>query len=162
MIDLKKNSSICSLLMMIGGLMGVLSLFLVWLDVNGSTLTGWSILFGNYNTFLSLVGYSNFYMLYVPYIAFTFSFYGFVSGLMLLRRSRSNGGTGSAIAGIVVLVTAVLFSTYSRTVTSTFTMSIADYLSTGFYLAVAAGILMFVFGVLREVFHRAEKKANKR
>lgn len=149
-------------MILIGGLIGVLSLFMIWVDGgNGLSATGWDAAY-NYNTFLlPLVGYTNFYLVWIPMIVLMLSLSGVADGATLIVRRRVRGGMTSAVFGAIILVAVIIFSRFSTPLTQTCSFNMADYLGIGVYMAAAAGALMLIFGALRAVYKPTKKTNGK-
>lgn len=144
----------------IGGLIGLISVFVVWVNGNGLTITGIGIIYDYNNTLLALIGYRDLYILFIPLIVLSFSASGLVNGSMLAVRKTNRGGAGIAIYGAIMLLATVVFIMYSRPITTECMFYMSDYISIGVYMAVAGGILMMVFGALKVALRRTSKKAE--
>ena len=143
MTDFKALSSIYSILILIGGLIGVLAVFLAWIDINGIfisyTWSGWEIIRESINN-PALGDISDSYAQWMPLIVLIFSVVGLLIGLTALLKPRKEVGAGAIVCGILVVIAGILFYTYE---------SISNYAGTGIYLAIVAGIVMVIFGALR-------------
>ena len=160
MADSKKSSLVFAVMILIGGLIGIISLFLIWVEGNGLSITGWEVAYNN-SSLLPLVGYNNSYLLWVPMIVLMLSLSGAINGAALISHRRARGGIASAAFGAIILGAVIIFSQFSRPLTQTYSFNMADLIGTGVYMAAVAGVLMLVFGVLRAVSKPSNKTDKK-
>jgi hypothetical protein len=140
MNDLTAKSSIFSILIIIFGLIGVIGVFLAWLDAGfGFTMSGWEIIRETINDpSLNMSDYE--YLKWMPLITLIFSLIAMIIGLLALLKPKKEIGAGALAAGIVVAIAAALFL---------FQFPIDDVMGAGVYIALVSGILMIVGGALR-------------
>jgi len=137
-------SSIYSILILVGGLIGIIAVFLAWIDVDfgifGSyTVSGWEIVRESLED-PALGDISESYVQWMPLIVLIFSVVGLLIGLTALLKPRKEMGAGAIVCGILAVIAGILFYTYE---------SISDVAGMGIYLAMVAGIVMVIFGALR-------------
>jgi magnesium-transporting ATPase (P-type) len=143
-IDFKKTSKIYSVLIIIGALIGILAVFLTWVELGPSgTMTGLEL---SIETLTDPKVYSS-YITWLPLVVLIASLNAAINGAVSATRSGRGGGSSAAVTGVILTVTAVLFITDPFNSGSGMT----DFVSIGAYLAVAAGVLVTIFGVLREI-----------
>jgi uncharacterized membrane protein (UPF0136 family) len=133
MADFKVTSSIYSTLIIIGGLVGIVSVFMAWLDVDR---TGWEII--NNPIYGSI---ADSYIQWMPLVVLIIAFNGLFAGLTALIRPRKGIGAGAIVCGILMIVAAVLFFIHDKPI-------LTDN-GAGVYLAMVAGVLLVIFGALR-------------
>jgi len=144
--DLRPAPSIYSILIMIGGLMGIISVFLTWISIDFSlwtfTMTGWEVVEESFSgTVMGDLAGS--YAQWMPLIVLTFSAAALIMGAAALIRPRNCAAAGSIICGGLVVAANILFCTYD---------GLYKTAGGGIYLAAAAGFVIAVFGVLRMPF----------
>jgi hypothetical protein len=135
-----------SILIMVGGLLGLLSVFMAWFEISIGWVTvsmsGWEIIRE------SVDGMDGGYVQWTPLIVMIFSVIALLIGLSTLVKPHKAAGMGALVSGILVLIGAILFYTYTEKV-GLVTLRMSDYLGTGVYLAIVAGIIIIIFGALR-------------
>ena len=139
MVDIKAKSSIFSIIILIVGLIGIISVFMAWFDFYGFTKSGWEI--------FNESGSGDPYVMYMPVIVLAFSIIAMIIGLIGLIKPMKEMGAGVIVSGILVVIAAILYYTYSETGLTTIKMG--DYAGIGLWLAMIAGILLIIFGALR-------------
>lgn len=144
MVDLKAKSTIYSVIALVGALIGIIGIFVVWMEYEflfiEVTRTGWEFITNSLdNPDFSLDGYVK----WTPLIVLVFSVIGLIVALLGIARPGRSGGIGAAVSGIFVLLGAILFILYSD---NGFKMS--EYIGMGVYLAVIAGVILLIFGIL--------------
>jgi hypothetical protein len=139
---------IASILIMIGGLIGILSVFTAWFTLDlwltSVSWSGWEIFRDSTGDLAD--GYSQ----WMPLVVLIFSVIAALIGLFSLFKPSKTIGGGAIVCGILVLVGAILFATYTETA-GPLSMKYMDFIDTGVYLAIVAGIVIIVFGAVRMI-----------
>ncbi|MCL2148543.1 MAG: hypothetical protein FWH47_04320 [Methanomassiliicoccaceae archaeon] len=133
MVDSK--AALFSILMMVGGAIGVASVFSPW-----TALTGWELM-KNMIDGLSGGSLSSFYG-WIPLMVLVSSISALITGLVAIASTKRAFGSGMISAGVMMAIIAILFI---------FTDT-SGVIGTGVYMAVAAGIVMAASGALRSSF----------
>ena len=137
-------STVYSLLIIAGGLIGIVGVFLAWIDLGGIySVSGWEIIRESLDN-PSLSGISDDYVKWMPLIVLVFSVIGLLCGIASAAKPNKVVGAGTILCGIFAIIAVIVFWTYSW---GPFHMS--DYIGTGVYLAAAGGALLVIFGALR-------------
>ncbi|MCL2317919.1 MAG: hypothetical protein FWC44_02530 [Methanomassiliicoccaceae archaeon] len=142
MFDLKSRSSIFTLIVLIAGLAGIISMFLTW----ESFFDGYHLWIYSGWGYISDLIESPFYVyvVWVPLFVLIFSLVATIFAALSLFKSRTDFGVIMILSGIFWVIAAVAFILYTAP-----GYSMVDYAGIGFYLAFAAGILVLLFGLLR-------------
>ena len=130
------NSGGVRALAAIGGVIGVIGVFLAWFDLGyGLEVTGWDFIDSMIESeTLDVEGYP----VYMPAVVMVFSVIGLIGA--------AAGSKGAAVfSGILVLAAFVLFAMYSWEGFIT-TIHMYDYLGIGAYMAAASGFILIVAG----------------
>jgi len=140
-VNLSSKSSIFSLIVIIGAIIGIVSVFIAWFSVTDfgftMSLTGWDIC-SRSNGFGS-----GEYVVWMPLVALIFSVVALLSGLVYLVVKQKVICVVSIVSGILIIVAAILFISYSS-----YGVHMWDYLGIGTYLAIISGLLVIIFGAL--------------
>ncbi|MDR1954772.1 MAG: hypothetical protein LBP82_02320 [Candidatus Methanoplasma sp.] len=141
MVDNKARTMIFALIVLMSAVIGIVGVFMVWLDFGVPTYTGWEFFMKTLNG-TSFGGLSDSYPAYMPMLVLMFSLSGAISGLVAAIRPGRANGPGTMLNGIVVAIASIVFIWYfSNNFTS-------EVLGTGVYIGAAAGVLMLLFGAL--------------
>jgi hypothetical protein len=132
---------ISSIMIMIGGLIGILAVFTAWISMDllivKVSMTGWEI---TKEAFKDGSDYAQ----WMPLLVLIFSVIALLIGLSTFVKPHKAAGAGALASGILVLIFVILFWTYTEP-----GYHMSDWVSTGVYLAAAAGVLILIFGALR-------------
>ncbi|MCL1810944.1 MAG: hypothetical protein FWG41_01810 [Methanomassiliicoccaceae archaeon] len=144
MTDYKSTSSIYSILVLLGGLIGVIAVFIAWISMDLGLwgtfeVTGWEIIRESLDN-PSLGSLSDDYVQWMPLLVLIFSAIGLITGLIGVLKPRKEFGAGAVVCGLLTIVAAVVFYLYDF---------IKDFAGMGIYLAIVAGVMMLIFGALR-------------
>jgi len=138
MVDIKAKSSIFSIIILILGLIGIISVFMAWLDFGfGITMSGWEV----FND-LNISGAP--YIIWMPLVVLIFSIIALIIGLIGIIKPMKEMGAGVIVSGILLVIAAILFYTYSEDGDK-----MSELVGIGLWLALIIGVLLIVFGALR-------------
>ena len=126
-----------SFMILAGGAMGIAAFFMVWESYGILSLTGYEIT-------REFTTYGAAYINWMPLIALMAAVSITIAGLVAVLRPNRGIGWGVVISGIIVAAAAIIFYLYTD---GAFHMS--NYVGTGVYLALTAGMLVVLFGILR-------------
>jgi len=146
------------ILMMIGAVIGMLSVLFAWFTVEFLTFR---ISYAGHDFFLRSLDYPDVYpdvgyYAFVPFVIVAGSALAFFSLAISVQTGNKKGAIFALILGAVSLVAAALYSTYPKSLMG-FTSAKAnlvaeirlmDYLDIGFYMAVIGSIILVVGGVI--------------
>jgi len=139
-IDLKSQSSMSSLIVIIGAIIGIASVFITWYSVSdfGFTysMTGWDI-------YSQGKDFNGGYFIWMPLLTLIFSVIALLSGLVYFAVRQKAINLISILFGILIIVAAILYATYSSDGDSLY-----NYLGIGVYLAIISGLLVIISGAL--------------
>ncbi len=150
MVDIRAKSSIYSIIVLIGAIIGIAGIFLAWFqaDVMVTTISssGWDIIQnaidkGDFDL-------SDGYYRWMPLIVLVFAVIAALNSLVSIARPGRTGGIIAVISGLLMIIAAILFITYSETDLGVTWFKMSDYLGVGVYLAIVAGALSLIFGAL--------------
>ncbi|MDR0309508.1 MAG: hypothetical protein LBH88_01955 [Candidatus Methanoplasma sp.] len=144
MTDFKAKSSIYSIMIMIGGLIGIIAVFMAWIDIDfgilGSyTMSGWEITTESLKN-PSLGNIDDNYVRWMPLLVLIFSVVGLLIGLTALLKPRKEIGAGAVVCGILAILAGILFYINDN---------LSDVIGLGVFIAMAAGVLLVITGALR-------------
>ena len=144
MTDFKAKSSIFSFLIIIGALVGIVSVFTAWISIDfgffGSiSWSGWEIVRSGLDQ-PDLGNLSSNYVQWMPLVVLLFSVIALLIGLAALVKPRKEMGIGAVLCGIITIIAAALFYLDG---------DLSGVIGNGVYIAMAAGAIMFIFGALR-------------
>lgn len=150
MVDVRSRSAIYSIVVLLGAIVGIAGVFMAWLQIDlfvGTySVSGWEIL-NNAIEDSTLDNIVDGYPRWMPLIALVFAVIALLNSLVAIARPGKTGGIIAVISGLLMIVSVILFATYSETVLL-WTFKASDYISTGVYMTAVAGILILIFGVL--------------
>jgi len=148
MKDNKARSSAFSILIIVGGLIGIIAVFLAWLSMEWGGITifsmsGWEVMREGFDQ-PNLSNLSDNYVQWMPLIVLLFSVIALFIGLAALVKPKKEMGIGAVMCGIIMIIAAIVFYTYKS-----FGVAVSDFAGMGIYLAMAAGVVLLIFGALR-------------
>ena len=144
MTDFKAKSSIFSFLIIIGGLIGIVAVFMAWISVQWGGITlfsmsGWEIVKSGLDQ-PDLGNLSSNYVQWMPLIVLIFSVIALLIGLAALVKPKKEMGIGAVLCGVITVIAAALF--YAD-------IDLSDFFGAGGYVAMLAGAILLIFGALR-------------
>ncbi|MCL2148811.1 MAG: hypothetical protein FWH47_05685 [Methanomassiliicoccaceae archaeon] len=142
MVEFESKASRYAIIALMGGIVGIVSVFVAWLDYWGIvTVSGWKVLTTILeNTSLSEIGEN--YPFYMPLVILVFSVCGMLCGLLALFKPGRAGGRGAVLSGAIVAVAPVFF------IWKMYDGGASEVLSFGAFVAIAAGVVMVISGAL--------------
>jgi len=138
MKDLKSRSSIFSIIVLVAGLVGIISLFLTWESFSLGSFSGWDYITAVFNSPYVI------YTEWVPLFVLIFSVVATIFAALVFFKPRMEFGVIIIISGIFWVIAAAVFIMYTEP-----SYRMIDHAGIGFYLAFIAGIILLVFGILR-------------
>ena len=158
------------ILMMIGAIIGMLSVFFAWFTVE---FLIFRISYAGHDFLLRSFDYPDpfrgvGYYAYVPFVIVAGSALAFFSLMFSLQSGSKKGAIFALVLGAVMLVSAVLYSTYPKSLMM-FTSADAnlvteirlmDHLDIGFYLAVIGSIILIVGGVIILLYTKTHREVQ--
>ena len=177
MNDLKTIPSVLSIAIVVAGLIGIISVFLVWISSgNGVTSTGWEYIFRQSSggdgggamfdfsriteNFYPGSSYPQIIFGWEPILVLIFSAVALIFGAYLIFKPKKELVPGVIISGILVVIAALSLyrridtfntqiSNFNTLIPDTQTPIMSNFAGIGLFFAMAAGILLILFGVLR-------------
>ena len=141
--NVEDRSMIYSILIALGGLLGVGGAFVVWLSMDAGalghiTFSGWGIIRDGFDQ--QILGDVSSYVRWMPLVALIASVIAAISGFVAFIKPIKMVGAFALVCGVVIIAAVVLFVLYGN---------FSDHIGSGVYLTVAAGLIAVIFGTLR-------------
>jgi hypothetical protein len=134
-----------SAFIIIGGLLGILSVFLAWIDFGGLfTMSGWEIIQNSIES-PSLSTLEDDYFKWMPLVVLIFGALGLLLGISAIAKPNKVAGGGAAFCGILMIIAVIVYMMYSIAPN----VILMEYSGIGTFLAGGAGTLLLIFGLLR-------------
>jgi hypothetical protein len=139
-------NAVFKILIFVGAVLGVASVFTTWLSfelgVYTEHITGWDM--------IKNIWYdgeiSNEPIVYMSAAILVFSIIALAGAVSLIMSSRRKKGTLVIISGAIITASAILFSMYTIS-NEVVRIEFMDFLGVGIYLATTTGMLIFIGGV---------------
>jgi hypothetical protein len=140
MTDNNSTATAFTAMIVIGGLIGIISLFFAWADYDGFTMSG-----GRYvlEVTLSPEHILEDVTVLMPHVVLILSLIVTILGLSAIKKQDSAVGRTAIVCGILVIIAAIAW------VYMPSEMWLPEWTGVGTYIAAAAGVLMVISGVLR-------------
>ncbi|MCL1978639.1 MAG: hypothetical protein FWG60_00545 [Methanomassiliicoccaceae archaeon] len=141
MAGTKKVLLVYAILMGIGGLIGILGVFLAWLDYGGGdTTTGWEII----RLATEMDYFTSGYIQWTPLLVLIFSSLAVIAGAAASAKPSIYKCATAVASGLIVLIAAIVFLLYTEP-----GFRVIDDLGIGVYFAIASGVLIVIVGLSR-------------